>query len=264
VPMTSAETIRLGLPGDFVGHLAAIRNFDVVATISQAAGTEYLGWRSMLSAIGSRGPRIEPVQLPVEAAEPTPADVRSARARFLVGPLPLVLVVGSHEPRKNHLAVLHAAELLWREGVPFTLSFVGGNSWGSDAFRRRLAELQGAGRPVDSQANLPDALLWAAYRLARCTVFPSLNEGFGLPVAESLAVGTPAITSDFGSMLEIATDGGALTVDPHDDHAIAAAIRTLLVDDVVHDRLCAEALNRPVRTWDDYAAEVWGLLVESS
>jgi len=263
VPITSAETTLLGLAAVFAGNLAAVRNFDVVATISQAAGAEYSGWRSMLSATGIAGPRIEPVQLPVEVAEPTPEDIEAARARFVIGWLPLVLVVGSHEPRKNHLAVLHAAELLWREGVEFSLSFVGGNAWGSDAFSRRLADLQRMGRPVDSESRLSDGRLWASYRLARCTVFPSLNEGFGLPVAESLAVGTPAITSGFGSMLEIAADGGALTVDPHDDHAIAAAMRTLLVDDSVHDRLAAQALNRPVRTWDDYAHEVWDLLVES-
>lgn len=263
VPITSAETTQLGFSGVFAGNLAAVRKFDVVATISKAAGAEYSGWRSMLSAIGVTGPRIEPVQLPVEVAEPTPAEIEAARARFLVGWLPLVLVVGSHEPRKNHLAVLHAAELLWREGVQFSLSFVGGNAWGSDSFNRRLAELQRAGRPVDSESRLSDGRLWASYRLARCTVFPSLNEGFGLPVAESLAVGTPAITSNFGSMLEIAADGGALTVDPHDDHSIADAMRTLLVDDVVHDRLSAEARDRPARTWDDYAREVWDLLVES-
>jgi glycosyltransferase involved in cell wall biosynthesis len=262
VPITSAETTQFGFAGVFAGNLAAVRNFDVVATISRAAGMEYSGWRSMLSAIGVAGPRIEPVQLPIEVAEPAPADVEAARARFLIGRLPLVLVVGSHEPRKNHLAVLHAAELLWREGLQFSLSFVGGNAWGSDSFSRRLADLQRAGRPVDSESRLSDGRLWASYRLARCTVFPSLNEGFGLPVAESLAAGVPAITSNFGSMLEIAADGGALTVDPHDDHAIAAAMRTLLVDDVVHARLSAQALNRPTRTWDDYAREVWSLLVE--
>lgn len=263
VPITSAETTQFGFAGVFAGNLAAVRYFDVVATISQAAGAEYSGWRSMLSAIGVTGPRIEPVQLPVEVAEPSPADIAAARTRFLIGRLPLVLVVGSHEPRKNHLAVLHAAELLWREGAEFSLSFVGGNSWGSDSFSRRLADLQRAGRPVDSESRLSDGRLWSVYRLARCTVFPSLNEGFGLPVAESLAAGTPAITSNFGSMLEIAADGGALTVDPHDDHAIAGALRTLLVDDVVHTRLSAEARGRPVRTWDDYAREVWRLLVES-
>lgn len=263
VPITSSETTQLGFAGVFAGNLAAVRNFDVVATISRASGAEYSGWRSMLSAIGVTGPRIEPVLLPVEVAEPSHADVEAARARFVVGRLPLVLVVGSHEPRKNHLAVLHAAELLWREGVEFSLSFVGGNSWGSDSFSRRLADLQRAGRPVDSESRLSDGRLWAAYGLARCTVFPSLNEGFGLPVAESLAAGTPAITSDFGSMQEIAVDGGALTVDPHDDHAIAAAMRTLLLDDVVHDRLSAQARNRPVRRWDDYAFEAWRVLVES-
>ncbi|WNB86315.1 glycosyltransferase [Cellulomonas sp. ATA003] len=169
-------------------------------------------------------------------------------------------MVGSHEPRKNHLAVLHAAELLWREGIEFSLSFIGGNSWGSDAFTARCAELQSAGRPLQTVSRLPDDVLWAAYRLARCTVFPSFNEGFGLPVAESLAVGTPAVTSSFGSMLELADDGGALTVDPHDDHALAAAIRTLVTDDRVHARLREQASQRSVRTWDMYARETWSAL----
>ena len=260
VPITSAETTQLGFAGVFAGNLAAVRFFDRVATISQAACTEYSGWRDMLSAIGITGPRIEAVQLPVEVAAPTEQDLQSARARFVVGRLPLVLVVGSHEPRKNHLAVLHAAELLWRDGLQFSLSFVGGNSWGGEAFTRRLAELQRTGRPVDSESKLSDGRLWAAYRLARFTVFPSLNEGFGLPVAESLAAGTPAITSDFGSMREIAVEGGALTVDPHDDHAIAGAMRRLLTDDALHAELARDAGQRPVRTWDHYAAEVWAFL----
>jgi glycosyltransferase involved in cell wall biosynthesis len=260
VPLTSAETTQLGFAGVFAGNLAAVRSFDRIATISQAAATEYAGWRSMLPAIGLSGPAIASVPLPVEGEEPT-EDLAAARARVLVGPLPLVLVVGSHEPRKNHLTVLHAAELLWREGLRFSLSFVGGNSWGSDSFSARLTELQRAGRPVDTESRLSDGQLWAAYRLARCTVFPSLNEGFGLPVAESLAAGTPAITSDFGSMLEIAADGGALTIDPHDDHALAAAMRQLLTDDVLHDRLHRAALARPPRTWDMYADEVWDFLV---
>lgn len=264
VPITSAETTQLGFAGVFAGNLAAVRYFDRVATISGAAATEYSGWRSSLSAIGIPGPRIEAVQLPVEVATPTDEDLAAARARFLVGRLPLVLVVGSHEPRKNHVAVLHAAELLWRAGVQFSLSFVGGNSWGSDTFTRRLTDLQRQGRPVDSESRLSDGHLWATYHLARCTVFPSLNEGFGLPVAESLAAGTPAITSDFGSMLEIASDGGALTVDPHDDHAIADALRLLLENEVVHSRLTDEARGRAVRTWDMYAAELWSYLVEGT
>jgi glycosyltransferase involved in cell wall biosynthesis len=62
-------------------------------------------------------------------------------------------------------------------------------------------------------------------------------------------------------MLEIASDGGALTVDPHDDHALAEAMRTLLLDDLVHERLARAALTRAPRSWDTYAAELWDFLV---
>jgi glycosyltransferase involved in cell wall biosynthesis len=200
------------------------------------------------------------VSLPAEAETPTPEDLADARERFLVPGLPLVLVVGSHEPRKNHLAVLHAAERRWRAGDRFSLTFIGGNSWGSAGFSRRLAELQALGRPVETASRVPDRLLWAAYRLARVTVFPSLNEGFGLPVAESLASGTPVITSAYGSMREIADGGGALLVDPRDDTTIAAALHRVLEDDALHTSLVSAARARPHRTWDDYAADVWELL----
>jgi glycosyltransferase involved in cell wall biosynthesis len=264
VPITSSETTTPGFADYFARNLSALRRFDVVSTISEAAGDEYGGWRDSLAAIGVPGPRIVPVSLPVEIPDPDPAAAVEAAIRFRVGRLPLVLVVGSHEPRKNHLAILHAAELLWRAGLQFSLSFVGGRTWAGDAFSKRVLDLQRAGRPVDTESKLSDSLLWAAYREAHFTVFPSLNEGFGLPLAESLAAGTPGVTSNFGSMREIAEGGGALMVDPHDDHAIADAMRTLLTDDAVHARLTAEAQARAAhpRTWDDYAAEVWDALTK--
>jgi len=107
-----------------------------------------------------------------------------------------------------------------------------------------------------------DCELWGAYRSARFTVFPSLHEGYGLPVAESLAAGTPAITSDFGSMLEIAVDGGALTVDPRNLDDLTDAMRTLLTDDEALTALATEATARPARDWDEYAAASWTLLTE--
>jgi glycosyltransferase involved in cell wall biosynthesis len=261
VPLTSAETTAYGMSGGFAWNLAAVARMDRVAAISSSAATEYRGWRQMLPGAGLRGPEITAIPLPVEAADPSVEVLAEARELLLSRDLPMVLVVGSHEPRKNHLAVLHAAELLWRDGVPFALTFVGGNSWNSDRFFARLAELQANQRPVRSLSALPDRLLWAAYRLARCTVFPSLNEGFGLPVAESLASGTPVITSNFGSMRELASGGGALLVDPRDDHDLARALRGLLTDDELHRRLSKEAQALPVRTWDEYAAEAWRYLV---
>ena len=264
VPLTSAETTDTNVPGYFMHELAAIRHMDRVATISQAAGTEYEGWRTMISSLGVPGPDVRTISLPVEATEPSAENLIATRHRYCVPGVPLVLCVGSHEPRKNHLAVLHAAELLWLQGLEFSLVFVGGNAWHSSRFHRRVTELQAANRPVEAALGVADDVLWALYRLARCTVFPSLNEGFGLPVAESLASGTPVVTSDFGSMLEIGAEGGALLVNPRDDHAIAAALRTLLTDDLTHARLVREAAARPSRGWAEYARETWDYMVAAN
>jgi glycosyltransferase involved in cell wall biosynthesis len=264
VPLTSSETAASNVPAEFMNGLAAIRSMDRVATISDATRTEYEGWRTMITSIGVSGPKIRTISLPIEATEPSLEQVIATRHRYGVPTLPMVLCVGSHEPRKNHLAVLHAAELLWRQGLEFSLVFVGGNAWNSSRFHRQLAELQAADRPVEAARGVTDDTLWALYRLARCTVFPSLNEGFGLPVAESLAIGTPVVTSDFGSMLEIGAQGGALHVNPRDDHAIAGAIRTLLTDDRTHARLAREAAARPSRSWEDYARETWEYMVTSN
>lgn len=262
VPLTSAETIARGMGAAFSLTLAAVRHMDRVATISRAAATEYGGWRTMLAGTGLPGPQIAPVLLPVQAEPADPKQVERLRAELLSGGVPLVLCVGSHEPRKNHLAVLQAAELCWRAGLEFTLLFVGGNSWAAQEFHSRTQELVARGRPIELASAWPDERLWAAYRLARCVVFPSLNEGFGLPVAEALACGTPAITSRFGSMAEIAAGGGALLVDPRDDDDLASALARLIRDDVLRGDLAAAAAARPARTWAQYADEVWQYLVQ--
>lgn len=265
VPVTTAETSHEGLVPGFARNLAAVRHARNVVPISEGAAGEYRGWRAMLAGTGLPGPAIRPVLLPAEAPPDDPNATAAARKRLLLGELPMVLVVGSHEPRKNHLAITHAAELLWREGLRFSLTFIGGNSWNSETFVAAIGKLQLAGRPVETISAADDELLWGAYRTARFTVFPSINEGFGLPVAESLASGTPVITSEYGSMREIAdAGGGALLVNPRDDHSLADAMRVLLTDDEVLNRLRSEATHRPLRTWDDYAGETWAALTDQT
>lgn len=260
VPIMAAETSAEGMAIGFSWYLASLAHFDRVAAISGAAATEYAGWRAMLAGSGRTGPEVRAVALPVEAGVPSADAMRRARQVVAVRDLPVVLVVGSHEPRKNHMAVLEAADALWRQGLAFSLTFVGGNSWKSEMFNAQVEELQAQGRPVQTIRGMADDLLWAAYRLAYCTVFVSVHEGFGLPLAESLASGTPAITSDFGSMREIAGQGGALMVDPRDDSAVTEALRRLLEHPSLRDRLAREAGGLRWRTWDDYAADAWDYL----
>lgn len=260
VPLTSPETTAPGTPSHFAGNLAAVRHMDQVVAISEAAATEYRGWRTMLGATGLSGPRIDAVMLPVDVPTVDRELIEHVRVRYEIGDLPLVLVVGTHEARKNHEAVLHAAQLLWRRGREFSLLFVGALGWRSGHFDATFQALRATGMPLENATDVDDHVLGCLYRLAHCTVFPSLNEGFGLPVAESLAAGTPVVTSNIGSMAEIAAGGGALTVDPRDDDALAQAWDTLLTDPSVHDRLTREARQRPQSTWADYADRVWNTL----
>jgi glycosyltransferase involved in cell wall biosynthesis len=263
VPLTSVETVADGMASNFAWNLGAVAHFGRVASISNAARTEYRGWRRMLAPTGVPGPQIETVFLPSEAEDATDEGLREFKKRIKYSESdPLVLVVGSHEPRKNHLAVLSAAERLWIEGYRFQLVFIGGNSWNSRTFMAQITRMHSDNRKVLSVSGLADAQLWAAYRLARFTVFPSVNEGFGLPVAESLAAGTPVVTSQHGSMREIAElAGGAVLVDPYDDNSIADGMRLLVQDDVLLAQLRLEALNHPKRGWNDYSAELWDYLV---
>ncbi len=173
---------------------------------------------------------------------------------------PLVICVGSLEPRKNHLALLYAAERLWREGLQFQLLLIAGSGWGAEV-PARIRQLQHAGRPITSRRSATDGEVVAAYRAARFSVLASLHEGFGLPVAESLAWGTPVITSNYASTHEIAAGGGALLIDPRDDEALTDAMRALLTDDILVETLRHQARNRPSRTWEHYAADLWDRLV---
>ena len=261
VPLTSAETVGLGMGGAFGKTLAAVARFDRVATISEAAANEYRGWADMLTGANLRGPRVESVLLPSDVGHVDDAGMERAREVLLTDGLPLLFCVGSHEPRKNHLAVVSAAETLWRQGREFSLAFVGGNSWGSEAFEAEVTQLVQRGRPITTVSAISDDLLWGGYRLARATVFPSFNEGFGLPVAESLAVGTPVVTSDFGSMKEIAAGGGAILVNPRHDEDVARGLEAVLFDEETQQRLRAEAAARPRRGWPEYAAELWRSMV---
>ena len=252
VPMTMSETTGPGMPGAFARNLATLAHFERIAGISDAATAEYAGWRRMISSAGLEGPEVRTVALAQEAVG---LDVPAVK-----GETPLVLCVGSAEPRKNQGAVLHAAELLWREGLDFRLVFVGGNAWRSERFVQELDRLQGMGRPVAKASGVDDAALNRLYREATVTIFPSLHEGYGLPIVESLAVGTPVITSRYGSMRELG-EGGALFVDPRDDHDVTRALGLILRDSSVRDRLSAAGRSRPTRNWTEYSDELWSFLV---
>jgi len=259
-PITAHETVSSGTADIFTSSLGVVKYMERLSTVSETLAVEFVAFLSMLGAQGLGGPVVEAHPLPSDVAVVDDEAVRGLREGLELGSVPMVLIVGSHEPRKNHVAVLLAAERLWREGSAFHLVFIGSTGWRSERFDGLVGRLVAAGRSVQVLKRVSEETLWAAYRAARFTVFPSLAEGFGLPVAESLASGTPVVTSNFGSMAEIGRAGGALLVDPRSVDALAEAMRSLLTDEVLLSRLQREARGRPRRTWDDYAHETWTYL----
>jgi hypothetical protein len=260
IPVTTAETSGPGMPGAFSEYLATLSTFDAIAPISSAAFTEYTGWSAMLPGAGLVPPHIETVSLPAQVGAVDDDVVERVRSELGLVGATVVLSVGSHEPRKNHLALLTAAELNWRAGHDFTLVLVGGNAWGDGEFQEMVRRLRRKGRSVQMLSGVGDDVVWSLYRMARFSVFCSVNEGFGLPVVESLVSGVPVVTSDFGSMRELGEGHGALVVDPHSPLEMSRAMGRLFSDDELHVELVAQSADMPRPTWDDYAADLWRLV----
>jgi glycosyltransferase involved in cell wall biosynthesis len=169
------------------------------------------------------------------------------RRRYDLGARPFVLTVSLKRPNKNLLRLLEAIALIPGERRPI-LVLAGHRTPYEDVLRARAAEL---GLVDDTRflGWVPGEELEGLYRSSSCFVFPSLYEGFGLPVLEAMARGVPVACSNRGALVEVA-DSAALTFDPEQPHAIAATIERLLADPAERERLSRRGRENAARfTW---------------
>jgi glycosyltransferase involved in cell wall biosynthesis len=165
-----------------------------------------------------------------------------------------VLAVSTIEPRKNFDRLLAAHARLpdaVRSRTPLVIA--GGLGWGRtlDDDRASSARRDGSLRLL---GHVPDAELVALYARATVVAYPSLYEGFGLPVLEAMACGAPVVTADATALRDTAGDA-ALLVDPLDTEAIAAALRRVLEDGELATELHMRGRARAARfTWERMAA----------
>jgi glycosyltransferase involved in cell wall biosynthesis len=159
-----------------------------------------------------------------------------------------LLFVGALQPRKDPLCAVRALALLDPE---LELVFVGPEKRGGKDVRHEVARL-GLQRRIRFLGHVPKDRLSALYRGAACLVLPSRDEGFGLPVLEAMAVGTPVVASTAGALPEIAGEAAVL-VPPRDPAALAVGVEQALAD---RDRLRALGLERCRRfTWQETARQ---------
>ncbi|MDQ6670770.1 MAG: glycosyltransferase family 4 protein [Chloroflexota bacterium] len=175
-----------------------------------------------------------------------------ARSRLGVGDAPFVLAIGVIEPRKNLNRLMDAFALLkQRGGVPAELKLVlaGGRGWLVDGIFEHHAASP-VGDDILLPGFVPDEMLPAIYSAAEVLAFPSLYEGFGLPILEAMACGTPVVASHASCLPEVA-DGAALMIDPADVDGLSAALELAVLDTALRTRLIEQGRQRAAKyTWE--------------
>lgn len=235
---------RLMMPG-------AVRRADMVLAVSKSTARDIAReWPEAASKTTTVYPGI--------AALPPPQPKTALKKFGLTGTY--FLFVGTLEPRKNLAGLLHAYYSLPAAKRDFAkLVIAGSKGWGKTNVRELIGTL-GLQDNVIITGYATDQDLATLYAHARFLAMPSLYEGFGLPLVEAMAFGTPVLTSNISSMPEVAGNAGIL-VDPRCHESIMHGMASLLFDDGLHHRMGANAVTNAGRfSWDDSAEKVVKLL----
>ncbi len=232
------------------GYLKLLARFDRVWAVSAASRDDLLGfwrWQGV--------EKTPPVEVLALGADFTAAP--RVTSRPLAAGAPSLLCVGILEPRKNQTFLLDACEYLWRDSLAFDLHVVGRvNPHFGPPVVARLQALRRQTPHLHFHEAASDATVAQLYARARASVFPTIAEGCGLPLLESLWMGVPCVCSDLPVLRENADAGGCLPVALNDRDAWREALRQILTDDALHARLTREATTRPLPTWADAAQTI--------
>ena len=173
-----------------------------------------------------------------------------------------ILCVSTLEPRKNHKKLIDAC-LLMQEKHPeinWSLTLVGNRYAGAFDIADFIQAVSAKYPRIKWLGIVDDATLHRLYEEATFTVFPSIIEGFGIPILESIWHGRPCICSQEGVMAELAAEGGCLTTNVLDEQILSESIYRLATDKELYVKLSQQAITRKIKTWDEYTREFISIL----
>jgi glycosyltransferase involved in cell wall biosynthesis len=265
IPLLFPEFCGVGLVPDFINWITLmIEHADVILTNSENTRKDVV---KTADELGVTMPPTATIYLNGEycdcAEDAGPETERATQAALAAHNLDVgdyVLLVSTIEPRKNHALALNAWSHMLKTRPPGSvprLVCAGGSGWMNEGFHRQLEHDRALRERVTVVCNVSDQVLKALYKRCLFTIFPSLYEGWGLPISEALAYGKVPLVSRISSHPEA---GGDLAVyfDPGSEADFRARLK-LLIDDAGMRREREEKIAKasPLRPWRDIAKEVF-------
>jgi glycosyltransferase involved in cell wall biosynthesis len=226
-------------------YLKMLSRFDRIWAVSETSRTELIEFWQWIGV-----------------TSPPPVDVLTLGADFQAqprithpGPIlrsrPRILCLGIIEPRKNQLFLLDVCDELWAGGLDFELHLVGrvNPHFGGPILSRLKTLRRQHGSKLQHHESTTDTALTKLYANTQVTALPTIAEGCGLPLLESLWMGVPVICSDIAAIQENAREGGCVVVPVSNHAAWKAALHRILTDETARHALVAAAQSRPLPTW---------------
>lgn len=256
IPVTEPQYFHAQTMRQFLSWVTAVLQY-ADHIICNAEATK-AALHTLCGTLDMKAPACTVVPLGADFAKAS-ADAADADTELL-GKLPqyrYLLMVGTIEPRKNHRLLLDAVPLLAKRGLKVV--FAGRIGWNMDTFAKEMTKHSQNGTDFFFAEAPSDATVRALYRSALAVVFPTKNEGFGLPIVEAYMNGTPVLASDIPVLHEV----GGETADYFDntsvDSLLKAVDRLLESEDAYRKKREEIAAYRP-RTWDIAAREMTAAL----
>ena len=257
IPITN-KTYQ-GARSQHIRYVAELLRSDAIISISEASAKALLAYYTeeldlAEGDVQRLSKKIVPVLLP-EINSETPPRMQNGQVDGNI-----IVMVGTVEPRKGQVEVLNAIIRLQAQGAissEIRIHVFGSlHPFVASAFRQLVQKAP----QVKYFDYAPASTIAASYRDAMFSVFASNDEGYGLPIAESIAHGVPCLTANFGAMAEVARGGGCLTCDVNDEGALEEAIRRLCTDRALRLSLRDQIKSRQFRDWSNYCQEIVELL----
>jgi glycosyltransferase involved in cell wall biosynthesis len=181
--------------------------------------------------------------------------IMTTRSKYNIPNTPYILSVGTVQPRKNYGRLVEAVKQLRSRGVDIDLVVAGGKGWLEDEIYEAVKN-SGIEQHIHFIGFVDEADLPALYQGAVCLAFPSLYEGFGIPVLEGMASGIPVVTSNVSSLPEVAGDA-AILVNPYDVEELTHALWQVIHDENLRTELIRKGLERARQfTWERSARQL--------